>query len=147
MKAPRFTPARREQFLQLLESGQSVSTAAGEVGLSRNTIQSWVNRGKTETAQADAREFSSEYRRILDSRPKKKRRATPQALVAEHEAGRLSESQLLGLLEEAAQNLNVPAIKILLDRLEPADASSHEETKPLSILDELQSLRARKHGS
>ena len=144
----RFTPDRREQVLQLLEAGKPVGAAAADVGVSCNTIRSWVARGKDKTAPADVREFSGEYRRILSSRPKPAKRTTPNALVKKHEAGRLSESQLLGLLEEAATNLNVRAIELLLSRAEAKNASDEStEEKPKSILDELQAFRARKSGT
>jgi hypothetical protein len=146
MPATRFTPDRREQLLQLLEAGKPVVAAAADVGISRNTIRAWVHRGKESEAPADVREFSSEYRRIVDARPKGQKRFAPVAALKEHQAGRLSEDQLLQLLEEAAQNLNVRAIEILLAR-QGANSDDNANEKPQSLGDELAAWRERKSGN
>lgn len=139
--AQRFTAARRTAWLSLVEAGSTQVEANTKVGVSKATVASWVKRGRAAT-EGEHFEFAAR----LDALPKAKRKSSPQQLVNEHSQGNLSQAQLVGLLERAAgEQLNVQAIRLLLERTWEKDANENQKQETSgSILDELQARRERR---
>ena len=140
----RFTEERRAAFLKVLEGGQTQAQACKSLGVSKATVSKWLGRGR-KAESGEAFEFARAYDLIKPPR----RRPVPAELVAEAKRGGLSESQLVGLLEEAAVQGNVQAMKYLLERPweRKRDDESEAEGKGASIFDELSALRERKAAS
>ena len=142
-KAIRFTQDRREQWLSLLRDGKTQREANERLGVSKATISHWMKTGKVKT-EGPHFEFVQAYEQI----PRPRRRSQPSELVSQERAGGLSVNQLVGLLEGAAVDGNVQAMKYLLDRPwerkdEPEEAKPVEET----VFDQLAALRERKAGA
>ena len=141
MPVQRFTADRREKWLQVVESGATQEDANRKLGVSPVTIARWGKKGRLES---DGPAF--EFAQRLDALPARKRRPAPKSLVADQRRGRLSLDDLVGLLEDAAIQGNVQAMKYLIER--PWEKDADEDEKPgTSIFDELQALRERKTGT
>lgn len=142
-KAIRFTKERREQWLTLLRQGESQEDANRTVGVSTATISRWLKAGKLATAGQEF-EFVQAYEQI----PRPRARSKPSELVSQERAGGLSTEQLVSLLEGAAVDGNVQAMKYLLER--PWERKDEqEEAKPAenNVFDQLAALRERKAGA
>jgi len=142
-KAIRFEKTRREHWLTLLREGKTQEDANRTVGVSTATIRRWMTAGK-EASDGPQFEFVQAYEQI----PRPRARSKPSELVSQERAGGLSVEQLVGLLEGAAIDGNVQAMKYLLDR--PWERKDEpEETKPVeeTVFDQLAALRERKAGA
>lgn len=137
----RFTLERREAFLGLLQEGKTQVEACESLRVSQGTIRKWLSRGR-KAESGDAFDFATAH----DAIRKPPRKPAPAELVAEVRRGGLSEAQLVGLLEEAAVQGNVQAMKYLLERPweRKRDDEGEAEGKGTSIFDELSALRERK---
>jgi len=134
----KFTSDRRNEWLKLVEAGATQEDANRQVRVHPATISRWLKTGR-EAAEGPQFEFAQ----ALDALPKRRRQPTPAQLVVKQRTGRLSEADLVMLLEEAATDLNVQAIRLLLER--PWEPGDEEETKQgSSIFDELAALRVSK---
>jgi hypothetical protein len=140
MPVQRFTDDRREKWLQLVESGATQEDANTKVGVSPVTIARWGKKGRL-ASEGPAFEFAQR----LDALPARKPRPAPKSLVAEQRRGRLSLDDLVGLLEDAAIQGNVQAMKYLIER--PWEKDADDEKPGTSIFDELAALRERKTGT
>lgn len=123
----RFTDDVRARFVGLIEAGSPISEAAGRVGVSERTVHTWLARGRRE-AGTPAAEFA--------------------VLVDAHLQGaadeRLSEADVLRLVERAARKGSVAAMKMLLERFEKEKRGDGDETEkrdPLAEFDELAQRR------
>ena len=114
----RFTPERRERLLTLLETGRSVEEAAADVGINPSTVARWAARGRA--GDEEAVEFAERFDAIRQG-----------------DGERLSEDDVVRLLEQAAKKGSVTAMKVLLERFkaEPATPATHD------LLDELEQRR------
>jgi IS30 family transposase len=142
-KAIRFTEERRNEWLKMLSEGKTQREANESLGVSKATIAHWMKTGKAKTAGPHF-EFVQAYEQI----PRPRRRSRPSELVSQERAGGLSVEQLVGLLEGAAIDGNVQAMKYLLDR--PWERKDEpEEVKPVeeTVFDQLAALRERKAGA
>jgi len=134
----KFTSDRRNEWLKLVEAGATQDDANRQVKVSTATVWRWLKAGREAT---EGPQF--EFAQAVDSLPKRRRQPTPAQLVVKQRTGRLSEADLVMLLEEAATDLNVQAIRLLLER--PWEPGDEEETKQgPSIFDELAALRVSK---
>jgi transposase len=134
----KFTSERRDEWLKLVKAGASQEDANRQVKVSPVTITRWLKAGR-EASEGPQFEFAQ----AVDALPKRRRQPTPAQLVVKQRTGRLSEADLVMLLEEAATDLNVQAIRLLLER--PWEQRDEEETKQgPSIFDELAALRVSK---
>ena len=134
----KFTSERRNEWLKLVEGGASHDDANRQVRVSHMTISRWLKTGREAT---EGPQF--EFAQAVDALPKRRRKPSPAQLVVKQRTGRLSEADLVMLLEEAATDLNVQAIRLLLER--PWEQGDEEETKQgPSIFDELAALRVSK---
>ena len=142
-KAIRFTEERRQQWLTMLKEGKTQREANESLGVSKATIAHWMKTGKAST-EGPHFEFVQAYEQI----PRPRRRSAPSELVSQERAGGLSVEQLVGLLEHAAVDGNVQAMKYLLER--PWERKNEqEEAKPVesTVFDQLAALRQRKAGA
>jgi transposase len=140
----RFTEERRAAFLEALQGGQTQAQACKSLGVGKATVSKWLSRGR-KAESGEAFEFAKSYDAVKPPR----RRPVPAELVAEAKRGGLSEAQLVGLLEEAAVQGNVQAMKYLLERPweRKREDESEAEDAGTSIFDELSALRERKTAS
>ena len=139
----RFDQERRTAFLKAIEGGQTQAQACKSQGVSKATISKWLSRGR-KASSGDEFEFAQAYDALRPPR----RRPVPAELVAAERKGGLSEAQLVGLLEEAAVQGNVQAMKYLLER--PWERKNEQdEEKPVesTVFDQLAALRQRKAGA
>ena len=118
-----FTEDRREPWLYLVGHGCSQQEACAEVDVSSATISRWRLAGST--GRSDA---ASDFAERLD------------AVVEGTTSVRLTEDDLIRLMEAAARKGSVTAIKYLLDRLDAHEA----RTQPSSLADQLAEIRERK---
>jgi transcriptional regulator with XRE-family HTH domain len=141
--APRFTAERRTKWLELLAAGQSQEEACKEVGVSPVTIRRWLADGRA-SKNPDRKAFADAF----DALPKRKPRPSPRSLVKQERDGKLDRDQLEALLEQAALDLNVQAIKLLLERPwdKDADQDQAEQAEP-DIFDELDARRKHRGTS
>jgi len=137
----RFTPDLRERFLTLVERGDSIEEACADVGVSRATVTKWAARGRKGNVLDDG---SVEFAFRLD-----------EIREGANEEG-LSRDDIIRLLEKAARNGSVQAMKLLLERQEKKDADtdgpaseSHDEQDPFAALegDEVAQRRAKRRAS
>ena len=137
----RFTADRREAYLKLLQDGKTQVEACESLHVSQATIRKWLSRGR-KAESGDQFEFA----RAHDAIRKPPRKPKPAELVAEERRGGLSEAQLVGLLEDAAVQGNVQAMKYLLERPWERKDDDKDQVKSggSSIFDELAALRERK---
>jgi transposase len=134
----KFTDERRKHWLSLVEGGASEEDANLVVKVSSATVSRWKKLGR-EATEGPQFDFAQAY----DALPKRRPKPTPGQLVAAEREGGLTEGQLVKLLEHAALDGSVPAIKYLLER--PWEAKDAEqETKGPAIFDQLAALRERK---
>ena len=134
----KFTSERRNEWLKLVKAGASHDDANRQVRVSHMTISRWLKAGREAT---EGSQF--EFAQAVDALPKRRQKPSPAQLVVKQRTGRLSEADLVMLLEEAATDLNVQAIRLLLER--PWEQRDEEETKQgPSIFDELAALRVSK---
>jgi transposase len=142
-KVIRFTKDRQERWLNLLREGKTQAEANKTVGVSKATIADWMKTGKV-ASEGPRFEFVQAYEQI----PRPRARSKPSELVSQERAGGLSVDQLVGLLEHAAVDGNVQAMKYLLERpWERRD--EQEEAKPVEadVFDQLAAFRQRKAGA
>lgn len=131
---PSFTAERRERLLTLLGAGRNVEEACASAGVGRSTVSRWAARGRGPGADADARSFAERFDAIREGRGE----------------DRLSERDVLRLLERAARRGSVAAMKLLLERPwegreAPAPASEDNEEDPFTAL-ERDELAHRRRG-
>lgn len=93
----RFTNEKRERFLTLLECGRNVSEAAEAVGVTRQTVANWRNRGRLNEGP-DYAEFAER----MDA-------------IGVQDDG-LSQADLIRMLEKQARKNSIRAIQLLLER-------------------------------
>jgi hypothetical protein len=134
----RFTTARRERFLTLLETGRNVEEACATVKVGRATIGRWAASGRAPGARPDQLEFADRFDAIREGRAD----------------ASLTIDDLVRLLEKAARQGSVQAMKLLLERVDRqagADAGpGSAKPDPLSMLpgdpigDELAKRRGRR---
>ena len=93
----RFTAEKRERFLTLVESGRTLGEAAGDVGVSRQTIANWRNRGRL----GDGEDYVAFAERM-------------DAIGVEDDG--LKQEDLIRMLEKQARNNSIRAIQLLLER-------------------------------
>ena len=150
-RGKRFTKERQDKWFLMLEAGSTRAEANELVGVSKNTIQVWVNRGKKESAGP-----YFEFHKRLSEIPKRTRRKAPATeLVSAVRNGELdaSDEALERLLVWIAYNeKSVSAVKLIFDRRRQVDdqSTSQEASGKQSVfdrLDELAALRERKTGS
>ena len=137
----RFTSERRAHWLSLVTAGGSQEEACAEVGVSPLTIRRWLANGRAgKTPEAKA------FAEAVDALPKRKPRPAPKSLVKQEREGKLTPDQLEALLEQAAVDLNVQAIRLLLER--PWEKNADENESPsVTLADELAAVRERKAGA
>jgi transposase len=129
----KFTIDRRERFLTLLERGFCIEEACADVGISRVTVTKWAARGRGPNPPDDG---SAEFAYRLDEIREGKREL------------RLSQQDVVRLLENAARKGSVQAMKALLERPWERQADEPDQDKdqqdPFSALpgDELAQRRA-----
>jgi transposase len=130
----RFSPERRSRFLGLLEGGRNVEEACAAVGVSRSTVSKWVARGRAGDGEAAAFAEAFDAIRAADS--------------GRGEDRPLDEDDLVRLLERQARRGSVPAMKMLLERL---DRQRRDDRPPspwgdaFGPIDEVRALRERGH--
>lgn len=122
----RFTEERREQWLSMVEHGHSQQEACAEVGVSPATISRWRLAGRAGRSD-EAVMFAGR----LD------------AVVEGTCAVRLTEDDLVRLLEQAARRGSVTAIRTLLDRIAAKRAREDQGT---SLADQFAAIRAANAG-
>ena len=121
-----FTPTTTARLLEAIRAGRSLEQVCGEVGITQDTFQRWVRRGRAES--------SGGYRDFAN--------AVDQARGLRDEE-RLSEDDLVRLLERSARKGSVQAIKLLLER--PWERKEMAVEKPKrSVIDELASRRTNR---
>lgn len=98
----RFTDARRERFVALVAGGAGLEEAAASVGISRRSVMDWLARGRVQEG-TPAAEFAAAFE-------------AARAGGADVSADRLTEDDLVALMEAQARRGNVPAIRLLLER-------------------------------
>ena len=118
----KFTSERRERLLTLLETGRTVEDAAASVGVSPTTVQRWAARGR-EAVSPDEAEFAERF-----------------DAVRQGDGERLSEDDVVRLLEQAAKKGSVTAMKVLLDRFKSEAVPTNVDT------DEFDELKARRRS-
>jgi hypothetical protein len=136
----KFTADRRERLLTLLERGDSMEDACGDVGISRGTVSKWAARGRKPNAPDDG---SAEFAFRLD-----------EIREGLNDEG-LSQQDVIRLLEKSARKGSVQAMKLLLDRpwekKDDADTDDPErkEQDPFAALegDEVAQRRVRRRAS
>lgn len=142
-KAIRFDKSRREQWLTLLRQGKTQEDANRTLGVAPVTITRWLKAGK-DASEGPQFEFVQAYEQI----PRPRARSKPSELVSQERAGGLSVDQLVQLLEHAAMDGNVQAMKYLLERpWERKDDQEEEQQVGETVFDQLQALRERKAGA
>jgi len=105
----KFSSEKRERFLTLLESGRTIGEAAADVGIARQTIFNWRNRGRLGDGEAQV-----EFAERMD------------AIGLEDDG--LERADLIRMLEKQARNGSTRAIQLLLER--PWERKRETETKP-----------------
>ena len=128
----RFTVERREWFLTLMEAGRSMEEACAAVGVSRPTVSKWRAEGR----QAEGGE-KAVFAERLD------------AIRSGEGESRLQPDDVVRMLEVAARNGSVQAMRLLLTR--PWEAKRDDEDSDAapasaeeSALDELAAIRRRR---
>lgn len=124
-----FTPEKRERFLTLIETGRTAKDAAEAVNISRTTVNKWVQAGRLDDAQPDKRAFAERYDALK---------------VGPNPDGRLSQDDIIRLLEISARGGSVSAMKLLLERPWEKKQPEEEPKAPvLSLADKLAARRAQ----
>lgn len=107
---PPFDAARQDRLIEALERGESIAAACRFAPCSKDTIYAWRRAAQAGRATPEQAAFADRFNRAT---------TTP--------TGRLSESDLLDLLERAARRGSVPAVKVLLEerrrKAEPVEPS------------------------
>lgn len=132
MSRARFTPERRERFLTLMEAGRTMEEACADVGVSRVTVSKWRAEGR-KAEMGDKAVFAERLDAIRSG---------------EGEA-RLQDDDVIRMLEVAARNGSVQAMRLLLTRPWEAkrdddDPSAAPATAEEAALDELAAIRRRR---
>ena len=116
----------RAPLISAVKSGTTIGDAARAAGVAEATVRGWLKDGRR-----DPESKYAAFAQTIDAA----RAARPEL----PEPG-LSESDVVGLLEQAAQNGSVPAQKALLDRFERR--RDHGVRDP----DEFDQLKASRRG-
>lgn len=131
----RFTPERRERLLTLLESGRSLEESCADVGVAKSTVNAWRHQGR----KAEGGE-KAVFAERLD------------AIQSGDGEARLSEDDVVRMLERSARNGSVQAMRALLARFKEArEPDDDEEAEgpgdPFAAVDQLAAKRqARRAG-
>lgn len=107
----RFTAEKRERFLTLMESGRTLGEAAGDIGVSRQTIANWRNRGRLGDGEAYVA-----FAERMDA-------------IGVDDDG-LTQDDLIRMLEKQARNNSIRAIQLLLERPWERKAEKKAEPQP-----------------
>ncbi|MEI6446467.1 MAG: hypothetical protein WCO96_01150 [Actinomycetes bacterium] len=127
--------------MKLIELGSTQDEANSTVGVSSATVRRWLQEGRAGKSD-ERRKFAETF----DALPKRKPRPAPKSLVKQEREGKLTPDQLEALLEQAAVDLNVQAIRLLLER--PWEKNADENESPrVTLADELAAFRERKAGT
>lgn len=124
-----FHPIDAGKVISYVELGRSLSEAAETIGRGRSTVNGWLDRGRKANDQnSDIARFAQEY---------------DEAKVRGSHV-RLSEDDLVRLLEGSAINGNIRATEVLLKlQREKADAKEPDKEKPKSVTEKLAAKRKK----
>ena len=140
-EAQRFTDARRELWLRLVEGGKTQTEANRELGVSTTTVARWRAKGRAES-EGPAFEFA----RRLDAVARRKPRRSVKDVVSDVKAGRLlgTDDDIERLLVEIAiRNDSVPALKLLRE-IRRERNQEQAEAKPVKEPDFFDELAERR---